>query len=266
MTAGIFKVAMLSCFGYTLSLAGYKSRQNFDPDGCFVMYFPFLRQGLNMDATELDSDTPTRTLRALVLDPDNERGKELQNHLRFLEYDAEIVDAVGAERRLIDEKESVDVLLIGPCSSDNGLLDLFRRLRQLDNHLAVIHMLEDGAVVDGQTELDAGCVASINLPVRFSDIQGALQQAGTYRENRKLTGRPRSLELFRNLVGGSPAIRAVRKLIEQVARTDASVLLLGESGTGKEVVARHVHYQSGSSLQAVRAGELRRHTGRTTRK
>jgi sigma-54 specific flagellar transcriptional regulator A len=36
----------------------------------------------------------------------------------------------------------------------------------------------------------------------------------------------------------------VRKLIEQVAGTDASVLLLGESGTGKEVVARHVHYQS----------------------
>ena len=47
--------------------------------------------------------------------------------------------------------------------------------------------------------------------------------------------------LFRSLVGNSMGIRNVRRLIEQVADTEASVLVLGESGTGKEVVARNIH-------------------------
>jgi len=51
--------------------------------------------------------------------------------------------------------------------------------------------------------------------------------------------------LFRSLVGQSAAMQAVRNDIEQVANTDANVLITGESGTGKEVVARNVHYHSG---------------------
>ena len=47
--------------------------------------------------------------------------------------------------------------------------------------------------------------------------------------------------LTRSLAGHSEAIHQVRRLIEQVAHTDASVLILGESGTGKEVVARNIH-------------------------
>ena len=50
--------------------------------------------------------------------------------------------------------------------------------------------------------------------------------------------------LFRSLVGNSEGIKEVRTLIEQVAPTDANVLILGESGTGKEVVARNIHYLS----------------------
>jgi len=45
--------------------------------------------------------------------------------------------------------------------------------------------------------------------------------------------------------GNSSAMRAVHRLIEQVAPFDTNVLILGESGTGKEMVARHVHELSG---------------------
>ena len=50
--------------------------------------------------------------------------------------------------------------------------------------------------------------------------------------------------LFRSLVGNSPAMQSIRQDIEQVAKSDANVLILGESGTGKEVVARNVHFHS----------------------
>jgi len=50
--------------------------------------------------------------------------------------------------------------------------------------------------------------------------------------------------LFRSLVGNSDGIKEVRSLIEQVAPSDANVLILGESGTGKEVIARNIHYMS----------------------
>ncbi len=53
-----------------------------------------------------------------------------------------------------------------------------------------------------------------------------------------------SPELFRSLVGRSPGIQRVRELVERVAPTDTTVLVLGETGTGKEVVARNIHYHS----------------------
>ncbi|BBP43128.1 sigma-54 interaction domain-containing protein [Thiosulfativibrio zosterae] len=50
-----------------------------------------------------------------------------------------------------------------------------------------------------------------------------------------------SQERLSSLVGSGPAMQKVKKLIQQVAQTDATVLILGESGTGKEVVAQALH-------------------------
>ncbi len=182
-------------------------------------------------------------LSVLIVDPDPDRAASLRRNLEFLEYDAEVLTPDHLAERIADDGDP-DAVLMGPCSDANGLLALFRELREEHPNLPVIRL----AVEDEPPpppDLEAGAVARVALPARFSELQAALQQASAWREGRHLSSRPRSLELFRNLVGGSPAIREVRKLIEQVAGTDASVLLLGESGTGKEVVARHIHYQSG---------------------
>lgn len=49
---------------------------------------------------------------------------------------------------------------------------------------------------------------------------------------------------YHELLGESPVIRQIREIIDQVAQTDASVLVTGESGTGKELVAREIHRRS----------------------
>ena len=57
-------------------------------------------------------------------------------------------------------------------------------------------------------------------------------------------GANRPIALFRSLVGNNVQIAQARQLIQQVADSDATVLVTGESGTGKEVVARNIHYHS----------------------
>ncbi len=182
-------------------------------------------------------------MKILLVDPDTERCKALQANLDFMEYEAEVV---AGDRLLTRAAEGdVDVVMMGPCTEqDESMVTLFRALREQDPHLPVIRLASEDEPPP-PADVDSGSMARVSMPPRFGEVQAALQQASAYRDSRHLSGRPRSLELFRNLVGGSAAIRGVRKLIEQVAGTDASVLLLGESGTGKEVVARHIHYQSG---------------------
>ena len=94
-----------------------------------------------------------------------------------------------------------------------------------------------------------GCITS---DTRFADLSNVLHraevQSGVVREPESPVEKPatqtQSPELFRSLVGNSRETRRVRKMIEQVAPTEATVLVLGESGTGKEVVARNIHYHS----------------------
>ncbi|NQY43490.1 MAG: sigma-54-dependent Fis family transcriptional regulator [Legionellales bacterium] len=79
-----------------------------------------------------------------------------------------------------------------------------------------------------------------------SELLNVLYKCQTILENDSGTedNHNKSVYLFRSLVGKSDSISKVRDLIEKVADTDASVLILGESGTGKEVIARNLHYFS----------------------
>lgn len=77
-------------------------------------------------------------------------------------------------------------------------------------------------------------------------VQRALEWRALVRENSSLReGAPSSAAREQSLVGTSPAMLEVYKVIAQVAPTGASVLIVGESGTGKEFVARTIHRRSG---------------------
>ena len=75
-------------------------------------------------------------------------------------------------------------------------------------------------------------------------ISKAIDKGSTRRKNRELSSRREGLTSFGELIGQSEPMREVYGLIEAVAPTNASVLVLGESGTGKELVARALHQKS----------------------
>jgi transcriptional regulator with PAS, ATPase and Fis domain len=50
--------------------------------------------------------------------------------------------------------------------------------------------------------------------------------------------------LYKDIVGASPRMQRILRLVSRIAPTDSTVLLLGESGTGKELIARSIHVQS----------------------
>lgn len=90
-------------------------------------------------------------------------------------------------------------------------------------------------------------VASIPLPLSYQPMLDALHKAQVYSEHYTRLcdiGTVRDYNMFRSLVGNSPAVNRIRQVMSQVADTEVTVLITGESGTGKEVVARNLHANS----------------------
>ncbi|MEK6606385.1 MAG: sigma-54 dependent transcriptional regulator [Myxococcota bacterium] len=124
-----------------------------------------------------------------------------------------------------------------------------------------------GVIVTAFTDVDV-LIDAINLgqvyryitkPWDSREVRAILGQAierfHLLRENRRLGDQLRGYAAylereanaaydFGAIVGQSPALRAVLEKVEQVARTDSTVLLRGETGTGKELVARAIHINS----------------------
>ncbi len=88
----------------------------------------------------------------------------------------------------------------------------------------------------------AGIIRDITERKHAEQLQR--ETARLHAENLYLQEAVEEAQAFGDLVGQTPALRAVIEQIELVAPTDANVLILGESGTGKELVAREIHRRS----------------------
>ncbi|GAB3393777.1 transcriptional regulator FleQ [Azotobacter armeniacus] len=149
----------------------------------------------------------------------------------------------GQVEALASSQELLCVLL-GTVEAQGGGLELIKELHDWDEALPVL-LLGQHSPADWPKEVRQQVLASLEAPPSYSKLLDSLHRAQVYRA-RPGQGRGLSREpnLFRSLVGTSRAIQQVRQLLQQVADTDACVLLQGESGTGKEVVARNLHYHS----------------------
>jgi DNA-binding NtrC family response regulator len=126
-----------------------------------------------------------------------------------------------------------------------GGAELLRALKDQLSDITLILLTAQGTVDSAVEAIKEGAYDYLSKPVDPQRLQILLQKAverqDTLREVRALRRQLREQGSFGRIIGNSPGIRAVYRVIEQSAPTNASVLISGESGTGKELIAQTIH-------------------------
>ena len=127
-------------------------------------------------------------------------------------------------------------------------LELLTRLRGADDQLPVVLMSAYGSVDAAVRAMKSGAFDFIQKPFEGDQLVMTMRRAVEHRrllqENAALKSNAQAYDNMPVLVGRSPVMRQLAQQIQQIARSQGTVLISGQSGTGKEVVARTVHAHS----------------------
>ncbi len=173
--------------------------------------------------------------KVFIIDNNESRGNKLRTILDFIGESTEVSKYSEWHVAGINP----DVILLGASES---IQETMNELDSLVNNFVKVPVIVVGQKLNNAQCLLRNVVACQPFPFTYAQIMESLHQCQIAREAVKsIIISNYKNPLLRSLVGNSTSIRHVRRLIEQVSDTEASVLVLGESGTGKEVVARNIH-------------------------
>lgn len=167
---------------------------------------------------------------------------------KILGKSARVLTARGVRTALqVLESEPVTVVLCDLRMNDGDGLEVLRAVRSRWPGVPFILMTAYATVPTAIQAIREGAYDYVTKPFDPDELRSLVLRAAA--EAVVLEGTPQPLEAtgFGAMVGRSPAMQSVYQMIDRVAPTDATVLILGETGTGKELVARAVHERSSRS-------------------
>jgi len=148
----------------------------------------------------------------------------------------------------IIRKEVFDLMITDIRMSPVDGMQLLKQSRRERPGAAVIMLTAYGSVETAVEAMKEGAFDYVTKPFKVDEllitVKRALEYINIVAENVSLKQQLESRYQFENIVADSPAMRSVCEMIERVAPTDTTVLILGESGTGKELVAKAIHSYS----------------------
>jgi DNA-binding NtrC family response regulator len=143
---------------------------------------------------------------------------------------------------------SFDVVLTDLKMPRRDGLDVLKASREKQPECEVILMTGYGTVETAVEAMKLGAFHYITKPFKIDDVRYLVKKAFEHtrikKENINLKKQVKKKYSFENIIGTSREMLEVLSLIEKVADTDSTILILGRSGTGKEMVARALHYNS----------------------
>jgi DNA-binding NtrC family response regulator len=185
--------------------------------------------------------------RILVVDDEDIVIKSCMRILEGGDYQIESArDGREALRKV--EDNPYDVMILDIMMPNLGGLEVLRRIKEAYPNVDVIMITGLSQIDTAVQAMKLGAFDYISKPFEPDElklvVQRALERRQLLQENLNLKSEVSSKYRFENIVGSSPQMQAVYRLVAQCAPTNSTVLLTGESGTGKEVIARAIHYNS----------------------
>jgi len=158
---------------------------------------------------------------------------------------AHVVTARGVRSALeILEKEPITVALCDLRMNDGDGLEVLGAVRARWPGVPFILMTAYASVPTAVQAMREGAYDYVTKPFETEALRALVERALARAAVLQGPHLPREEDGFGPMIGRSPAMLGVYRLIERIAPTDATTLILGETGTGKELVARAIHERS----------------------
>ena len=190
---------------------------------------------------------PHNSLRVLFVDDEKSLQEFMRAELPRLGHEVTVCPDGRAALKAL-EKSTFDAAILDLRMPGMTGIEVLEHLKQVSPDTEAVVMTGHASTDTAISAMRLGAFDYITKPCKLAHIEAMLGKVAEKRElkhkNLALQTRVQAAEGPSILVGKSPAMDAVHRLIATVAPTDSTVLILGETGTGKELAARTLMQKS----------------------